>query len=590
MLLCILAFAFSAKAQSSKSWLNTFERSGGIKTSMYDECISYCKRLAGSSSILHYTTFGKSEQARDLPLLILDADGAKHPEDLKNNEKLTLFIQACIHAGEPDGKDAGLILLRDILQDKLPADNLLKHVSVVFIPIFNVDGHERFGPYNRINQNGPVEMGWRANARNLNLNRDYLKADSKEMKAWLNLYNRLDPDFFIDCHTTDGADYQYVATYAMEIYGSADPMLTKWEKTKFIPYLEGQMKKKEMPIFPYVSFRNWHDPRSGLYSEPSSPMISQAYVAQRNRPALLIETHMLKDYRQRVDATYEMLLATLEYLNSHDKQVRKLNLQADQYTSQMSKNQIKVPLSFELNKNDSTKVRFLGVDYSVKKSDLTGGDWFTYDNSHKASFKLPYFKHSKVKEAVMLPYAYVIPPQYSDVIALLANHGVKMDTIFKESRLHVQTYQLKNPKWSSQPFEGHLKLNSVDVKETNGERVFPKWSVIVPTNQPGARVIAYLLEPYSDNSLLHWGYFNAIFEQKEYGESYVMEPLARKMLEEDPELKTAYEKKKKEDPYFADNPWAQINWFYLHSPYRDKEMGVYPIGRIMSQTEVDIIR
>lgn len=293
-----------------KKMMTYYELSNYKETPKYDATIDFCKKLAQNSSEVKFMSYGKSPQGRDLPLLIISKDGDFDLKSIRQKGKVVLMIQACIHAGEPDGKDAGLMLIRDIVISKT-ATALLNNLCILFIPIVNVDGHERFGKYTRINQNGPTECGWRTTAQNYNLNRDFMKADAPETQAWLQLYNEWLPDFFVDCHVTDGADYQYALTYAMEVYGNMSPELTKWTNENYISKVEKMMKADSFPITPYVQFRNWHDPRSGLISWVAPPMLSQGYAAIQNRPGLLIESHMLKDYKTRVTATYEMLKNTL---------------------------------------------------------------------------------------------------------------------------------------------------------------------------------------------------------------------------------------------------------------------------------------
>ncbi len=270
----------------AEDWATYFERSGGKATPRYDETIAYCRRLAAASKWIEYTSFGTSPQGRDLPLLIIDKDGKFVPQERR--KKAVLLIQACIHAGESDGKDAGLMLARDIAITK-KLEHLVDGVTVLFIPIFNVDGHERFGPFNRINQNGPEEMGWRVTAQNLNLNRDYLKADAPEMRAWLALFNQWLPDFFIDCHVTDGADYRYVVTYSLETRGNMASNLTEWTRDVYQERIEKMMADDGFPLSPYIFFKKRHDPESGLVSWVAGPRFSQGYTAVRNRPGLLID-------------------------------------------------------------------------------------------------------------------------------------------------------------------------------------------------------------------------------------------------------------------------------------------------------------
>jgi len=576
-----------------RDWQTVYEKSGTLETPRYQQTIDYCKLLDAGSDMITYTTFGKSPQGRDLPLLILDRDGLSDPGAIHSAGRTILLIQACIHAGECEGKDAGLMLFRDLaikhdagygIRDTVsritqPGSRLLDNVSILFIPIFNVDGHERFSPFNRINQNGPKEMGWRTTAMNLNLNRDYLKADAPEMQAWLHMFNKWMPDFFIDCHTTDGADYQYILTYQMEIHGEMDEGLTAWVRDNFIGHLETKMNAGGYPIFPYVEFRNWHDPRSGLISEVAPPMLSQGYTSRRNRPGLLIETHMLKPYRQRVEATYTCILTTLEILDRESKTLNALVRTADKFVSSEAFLNTSFPLQFETRMNDSAMVDFLGLDYTTSKSVISGGDWFMYSKK-PATFRIPYFSSTRPKVMAKLPYAYIIPAEWKTIIDRLKIHGIRLTELKRDETVRVSTCRFKNPKWQPNPYEGRHPITNIEYEEIEETRLFPAGSVIVETMQPAGRIIPQILEPKGDGSYVYWGFFDASFEQKEYGESYVIEKMAAEMLADDPALKKEFEQKKTADTTFARNPQLILNWFYNKSPYVDSRKGVYPVGKI----------
>ncbi|MBN3036034.1 MAG: M14 family metallopeptidase [Bacteroidales bacterium] len=562
-------------------WQTHYEKSGFTATPRYDETMRYCRQLDEASPWIRFTTFGQSPRQRDLPLMIIDRQGYTEPGRIRSAGRQVALVQCCIHPGESEGKDAMLMMMREMTITKQLGD-LLEHVSLLVIPIFNVDGHERYGPYSRINQNGPVEMGWRTTAQNLNLNRDYMKADAPEMQAWLQLFHLWMPDFFIDCHTTDGADYQYVLTYAMEIFGNMDTALTRWQKEMFIPAITGGMERAGFPVFQYVSFRRWHDPRSGLYTGVSPAMLSQGYTALNNRPGLLIETHMLKPYQQRVDATYEMIRLSLQYLNQHHDTLRQMISHADQYCSGVEFRKDSVPVNFIIDYSDSIMVDFKGVAYDVIPSDLTGGDWFVYSDT-PMTFRLPWFCHSRITRSVMLPEGYIIPVEWSEVIRRLDWHGIRYHRLDTTLTLTVSTYRFSDYQWSRQPFEGRHTLTGLKTEEITLEKEFPAGSVVIDMNQPAARVIAWLMEPGSDDSFVHWGFFDAIFEQKEYSETYVMEKVAREMLAENPELREEFDRLRKENPVFASQQWLQLNWFYQRTPWWDEVKDIYPVGRIMDR-------
>ena len=567
------------------TWLTHYESSGFLETPRYDETVEFCQRLADASPFLHYTTFGVSPQGRGLPLLIADRNGHFDPLSVKASGNAVLLVEACIHPGEPEGKDAGLTFLRDLaVYGQHPA--LLRATTLLFMPIFNVDGHERFGPYNRINQNGPLEMGWRTTSQNLNLNRDFLKADAPEMQAWLRLFNEWLPDLFMDIHTTDGADYQYASTYALETGGNMEEEMTKWTENVYIPYLEEQMEEAGSPVFPYVAFRRWHDPRSGLRNSVAGPRYSQGYTAVQNRIGLLVETHMLKDYKTRVTACYEQIRITCELMEKEAENLTALNALTDAYVSSPAFRKEPMPVDWKPT-GDSIMVTFRGVEYDVVRSDLTGGDWFIYHPDKPVTFELPYFREMEPSAWVSLPEAYLIPPQWRELIDRLKWHGVELVTLEEEQAIAVESYRFTDVGWADHPFEGKLRVNRFSYETINEIKTFPAGTVIVNTDQRTAKVIAHLLEPDSPDAWMRWGNFNTVFEQKEYAETYVMEGLAREMFKEDPALEKEFRKMLDAHPDVARNQWSQLNWVYQRSPYHDQMLNVYPVARVVSKKALE---
>ncbi len=584
LIILLLHFFTNIKAQD---WATHYEQSDFKKTPSYAETLDYCKRLDAASPMAALISIGTSPQGKEIPMMIVDRDGLKDPVSIREKGRVITLIQACIHPGEPDGKDAAIILLRDMLINNKHRD-LLEKSSILFIPIVNVDGHERFGPYNRINQNGPEEMGWRTNAQNLNLNRDFLKADAGEMQQWLKIYSTWLPEFFIDIHTTDGADFQYALTYDIEVFGTLDSGITRWLSNIYEPRITAKMKENGFPIFPYVQFRNWHDPRSGLRTGAAPPMISQGYAALQNRPALLIETHMLKDYKTRVNATIQMLIHTLFIINHQADNLKTLIEMADKSTAAPAFRKQPHPVSWKTSTTDSTMVDFYGFDYQVLKSDLTGGDWFVYDNARPIVMKLPFFNKSVPETTVLLPEAYIIPAEWTEVINRMKLHGIKMDILSEPAEITVKSYKFKDYEFRKTPNEGRHMV-STGLTESEEKRIFPAGSAIVATNQRTARVIAAILEPEASGSFVEWGFFNAVFEQKEYSETYVMEKMAREMLENSSELRLEFEARKSE-PGFTGNQWAMLNWFYSKTPYWDQQFLKYPVGKIYDATVLNQLR
>ncbi len=578
----ILALASISSAQEN-ALITFYEKSGFTSTPSYDETVAYCKLLDESSSQILYTTFGKTPQGRDLPLLIIDSDKQFTAGEAKKANKFVLLIEAGIHPGEIDGKDAGLMFFRDLAVKGLYG-GVPENITFLFIPIFNVDGHERFGPYNRINQDGPEEMGWRTTAQNLNLNRDFLKADAPEMQAWLKLYQQWLPDFFADIHVTDGADYQYVMTYGLETFGNMDNGLTNWVSGRFTPAMDSYMEKAGYPAFPYVMFRKWHDPRSGLRSSVGGPRYSQGYAASQNRIGLLVENHSLKDYKTRVSSTYELLKFLGGYLSENASAIKVMNTSADLYTASAGFREQPFPVNYTAGK-DSIMVDFRGVEYDVEKSDLTGGDWFKYYPDRPVTFKVPYFNQQLPSATVQIPEAYIIPPEWSEIIEKLHLHGIDYSVLDKPVKFSIEAYRFTKVEYSKTSYEGRMQVTPAFETYTE-EREFPAGSVVIPTGQRSARIIAHMFEPASPDSYLQWGYFNVIFELKEYFETYKMEEYARKMLAETPGMKEEFEKWKADNPESAKSQWSQLEWFYFRSPWVDAKRNVYPVGRVMEPEEI----
>lgn len=578
-LVAMLLFAAPAQAQVPEFH---YERSSRLETPRLAGTVADCQALAKASPWVRVASFGRSPQGRELPLVIVDRDRAFDPASARARGKAVVMIQAAIHPGEPEGKDAGLLFFRDVCVTKRHAA-LLDRLVFVFIPVFNVDGHERFSAYTRINQDGPKEAGWRSTAAGLNLNRDYLKADAPEMRAWLKLYQAWLPDVFVDCHTTDGADYQYPLTYGEEVGKDSswfvEPRLGAWIRDTFLAGFRAGMEQDGIPVTQYVSFRRWHDPRSGLTAWPASPRYSNGYQSAQNRTGLLLETHMLKPYAVRVEATRAALQHVSEIAARERDALLKLNREADAFAVSAAFRQQPMALAFE-DDGTSEPIQFKGYEYRSVKSELTGGDWFVYDRSRPVTFEVPRFQRMKVTASARVPEAYVVPAEWSEVIARLDAQGVAYRRLASPRAISVASYRLQQPAFGRRPREGRQPIESVSIEDLREQRTFPAGSAVVPTSQRTARLIVHLLEPASPDSLLRWGFFNTVFEQKEYGESYVLEPLARELLAKDPELKAAFERKKAEDTAFATSPEAQLNWFYQRSPWGDSALNVYPVGRL----------
>ncbi len=566
-------------------WRTLAERTDHVETGRYAEAVDFCRRLAAASPYAHYATFGVSGEGRELPLLILSTERAFTPVAVRHSQRPLVLVQNCIHAGECEGKDACLELARDMLICGEYAA-VLQHVNVLIIPIFNVDGHERCGAYNRINQNGPREMGWRTTAVNLNLNRDYAKADAVEMRAWLRLWNAWQPDLFIDNHTTDGHDHQYDLFYATTSGPDVAQPVAAWVNDVLLPDLLPTLTADGYLALPYSFPRNPTALSEGIVAiGPMSPRLSTGYAAACNRPGLLVETHALLPYRRRVCATYDFLRRTLEALSRDAGKLRAALRQADEEAVQTrgGDHDGQVSLRFEPTE-ESSRFIYHGHEAHQRPSEVTGGVVLEYTRT-PLDLETSLFDQWRIAGAVTPPAAYLIPPQWAEVIERLELHGVRFFRLTAPCALEVESYRFEDVKFAEMPYEGRQtpRYHAVSIRE---RRDCAAGTVVVPLAQPRAKLAVHLLEPDAPDSLVAWGLFNAIFERKEYFEAHILEPIARQMLAADPALRTEFDEQVAADEAFANDAGRRLEFFYRRSPYWDAAYCVYPVARLTDEAEL----
>jgi hypothetical protein len=574
--------ATATTCPKADDWSTPSEKSCYRTTPRYDETMAYISRIAKAvSQQVRVESFGKTGQGRDLLAVIVSKDDVFDPVAIHKANRPVIYIQNSIHAGEMDGKDASLALLRDMLISKSQAA-LLDRAVLVIVPIYNADGHEYFGTYNRINQNGPEQTGWRTNATDRNLNRDYMKAEAPETRAFLRYWNHWLPDFFVDDHVTDGADYQYDVTYLMDTDLTTYAPLAKWANEAFSPEFERRVNAAPGHLAaPYIDFVG-QTPNTGIAKYQSTPRFSTAYVKLQNRPALLIEMHMLKDYATRVTGNYEALRAIVAIVNRDADKLVQMNREADEATIAAARNRkAELPIRMEAT-SETTPFEFKGYKWTITKSEISGADWVSYQRDQ--------------------PITITIPRRVA--LNVLVAHGLQMKKLAKPWTGEAAAYRCETPQWAQQPFEGHhvaswpkprhASVSEFVVRETGlgdsrvgcrsvVEKVtFAAGSVVVPTDQRASKVAMHWLEPEAPDSAMQWGLLDAIFEQKEYGEGYVLERLARKLIAADPKLKQEFDHKLTSDPQFAESRSARLNWFYQRSPWWDSRLGLYPVGRLSS--------
>ncbi len=594
-LFCVLPLGLSA--QSTADWRTPAELSNYRTTPDYADTVAYLQRIAAADpGQVKIENFGKTGEGRDLKIVIVSKNGVFDPAAIHASGRAILLVQNSIHAGEMDGKDACLALLRDIVQNKNGAKRLLDHVVLVFIPVYNIDGHERRSAYNRINQNGPELAGWRANGSELNLNRDYMKADAPETRAFLKMFHHWLPDFFVDDHVTDGMDYQYDVTFQIDDGPDVAPETAKWIRETVTPELAARVNAAGHMAFPsQIDLNDSTDPTKGLGFFASTPRFSTGQMILEDRPGLLVELHMLKDYKTRVTGNYEILRALLEVMNRDTAKLIALNRKADEDAEKLGAHPgsgEQFPLAIDWN-GVTAPVEFHGYRYTRTLSDISGATWISYRHE-PWNTTLLLDTGAKVTSSVTLPAAYIVPRQWTHVIDVLAAHDVTMRRTAAAWTGKVQRYRCSGMQWQSRPFEGRHPIfggegggtgrghfGQCDL--TTETMSFPAGSVVVTLDQRLSKVAIQWLEPVAPDSALRWGFFDAIFEQKEYGEAYVLEKLAREELAKDPALKAEFEHRIQTDAQFAANPRARLEFFYAHSPwYRQNHIGEYPVGRLLS--------
>lgn len=559
-------------------FLTRFESSQYLETGSYAEALDFARKLERASSAVRVLKIGVTPQGRDLIVIVVSKDGAFDSVAAHKTGKPVVFIQNGIHAGEIAGKDASLMLLRDVVVTKKFA-GWLDHVILAVMPVFNVDGHERVSVYNRINQNGPKAMGFRATATRYNLNRDYIKADTPEMRAWLRFYTAWLPEFFIDNHVTDGADYQYDLTIDAPTRQEVWPTVGAWTQDVYLPLLKQAMAADGHVMAPYGEFADPADASKGLVADAFSPRYSHIYAAAQNRASLLVETHSLKPHRTQVWSHYDLMRHTIDAVAAHASALTNAEQAADAAVAKLA-GQGTVFLAGETDMSAGEPFVFQGVSSVNSASAISGGSYAVYGNT-PLEINTQFF--AKVKPTVMprVPVAYAIPRQWTQVIELLRLHGVAMHPLAGRKTVEVEVYRFSAPTWAERPFEGHhlLAVKTAVVRE---RQEIPAGSMMVPMNQRAARVAMQILEPDAPDSAVRWNFFDTIFEQKEYFSPYVMEKIAKKMLDGDAKLRQEFENQVRSDSKFAANPRARLAWLYQHSKYYESDKDVYPVLRVMS--------
>jgi hypothetical protein len=576
------------------SLLTLAETSDFRRTGRIDEVERLCAALSRKwPEAVRAFEYGRSAQGRPLMALVVSRAGSLDPAELRRQGLPLLMLQGGIHPGESDGKDAGFIALRELLSGEV-LGGVLDRVGLLFVPAFNTDGHERTGRANRPNQNGPEETGWRATAQNLNLNRDYMKADAPEMQAMLRLLHQWDPLVCADLHVTDGADFEPDISLQVEPVNQGDPRLWASGRQLRDALIDKLSAQGSLPLPFYPDLAKTDDPASGFVLTVYSPRFSTGYFPQRNRFTVLVETHSWKDYATRIRVTRNTILGLVELVDLHGKQWRREAGEADGAAAQLGG--VEMTLDYRSSWREPTKtgqaaspldeasariIEFRGYAYTRDLSPISGDRMTVYDPKTPRIWRVPFRDRVEASLVVRAPRGgYVVPAEHAETVGMkLTLHGIAFESIRQPmEKAKVEEFRIARAQFSPEPFEGRQRV-ALSGEWAVAERDVRAGSLFVPVAQPRARLMVALLEPQAPDSLAAWGFFNACFEQKEQIEPYVAEQIARAMFDSDPNLQAEFARQLKDDPTFAADPGARLDFFCRRHASFDHRRLLYPILR-----------
>ena len=560
----------------AQNWVTPYEEKGGAETPTYEEVIAFYLDLAKAFPSINVQTLGKTDSGQPLHLVTYNPDGNFNFQKIGEDKALVL-INNGIHPGESDGIDACMMLLRDLATGEKEAP---KNTVIASIPIYNVGGSLNRNSTSRVNQNGPAEYGFRGNARNYDLNRDFIKADTENAKTFASIFHLTKPDVFIDTHVSNGADYQYVLTHLFTQHDKLGGEAGFYLKQKFIPTLEESLQQQGHDITPYVNVYN-RPPDEGFNQFFDSPRYSTGYTTLWGTLGLMIETHMLKPYDQRVEATYDMLYLLVQQVDQDYDQIKEVRRKSADFWQAASY----YPLQWAVDTSSYSTRFFKGYEVDTIPSAITGYPRLKYNQDQPFTKEIPFYDRFESTDSVAIPAGYIIPSSYQDILDLFAINQVKMFPLDRDSVLQVNRYRIEDYKTRRSAYEGHYLHYGTRVASVQEERKAKKGDYCVPINQDAKRYILETLEPSAADSFFNWNYFDPILQQKEGFSSYVFEDLALEILDAEPELKEAFENKKDEEESFRKNGYAQLRWIFQHSKYYEDAHMRYPVLRVEADSE-----
>ena len=570
----LLLANFSTMAQQTP-----YEQSGKKETTTYDRAISYYKSLVKLYPKSKLLTYGSTDFGKPLHLLILSRDQVFEPSAIRKANKRILLINNGIHPGEPEGVDASMMLARDLLS----ANKLPKDVVICIIPMYNIDGSFNRSGTSRANQNGPVAYGFRGNSKNLDLNRDFIKTDSKNAAAFQLIFNTWQPEIFVDTHTSNGADYQYVMTLIPTQKDKLNGILSAYLTKTLVPELYKGMEQKGYPMIPYVNSIG-QTPETGITGFIESPRYSTGYTTLHNTIGFMPETHMLKSYDLRVDATYKLLQTYIDVVQRDAKIIGENKRKADEFVAV----QKEFALEWALNKNESDSIPFKGFQAGKKPSEISGVDRLYYDRNKPFTKNIKEYNKFEAAVTVQKPIAYIIPKAWDRVIALLKLNNVKIEQLKTDTKITVESYYIGDFKTVTRPYEGHYLHSAVKLNPVAQTLQYYAGDFVVYANQFTNRYIVETLEPQATDSFFNWNFFDSILDMKEHYSAYVFEDTAAELLKNNPNLKAQLNEKKATDTVFAKSGAAQLEFVYKNSDYYEKTHNRYPVSRLLTNVKLDL--
>ncbi len=568
----VFSYLFLANFAIGQLPITIFEQSKGKESATYAQSIAYYQQLAATYKSIQIKTMGPTDAGLPLHVVLFSSDQQFNSADWKRKNKLVILISNGIHPGEPDGIDASMMLVRDLASGKIKAPS---NIVLAVIPVYNIGGALNRNSFSRVNQDGPLAYGFRGNSQNLDLNRDFIKSDTKEAVSFAKIFHWLNPDIYLDNHVSDGADYQYTMTLLTTQHNKLGGEIGKYLHQTFEPSLFKGMAEKGMAMTPYVSFEEGN-PEKGWNYFYDPPRYSSGYAAVFQTMSFMSETHMLKPFPQRVLQTYALMQTMISQASIQASDIK----QARQASIDAITKQEDFVVSYKVDTTHFDMIDFMGYQALKKPSAVTGMERLYYDRSKPFTQKVRFYNYALADKIVHKPKAYLIPQGWHKVIELLEANAVKMKPLEKDSMIVAEVYHIDDYKTSSRVFEKHYRHNDLKASAQRVTIFCRKGDIIIQTGQAADRFLVETLEPISDDSYFSWNFFDAILQQKEGYSNYRWEDVAASFLESHPDLKIQLEDKKKTDPKFAASANAQLDFVYKNSPYYEPAHLRYPIYRL----------